>query len=117
MKQTKKELSKQLYLQVHALPRPKQIETFMRELNMTENSARTHLSNAAKELNTSLGKNFQSRNTSKPTLKKERAKAIVIDNIAKMTRKDLAEKLQAELGMSHNSAQTHISKIAKENGL
>eukprot|EP00166_Cyanidium_caldarium_P005821 ctg_7357.g685 len=46
----------------------------MKELRTTENSARTHISNASKELNASLGKQYNTRNTAKPTLKKEQAK-------------------------------------------
>lgn len=117
MKATKKDLAKDLYQKNHSLPRKQLIDMFMKNLQMTENSARTHISNASRDLNATLGKTFVSRNTLKPTLKKEQAKAIVQQNYASLTRKELAAKLEAELGMSTNSAQTHISKLVKELGL
>jgi len=118
MKITKKELVRELYKKNHSLPRKDLISLVMRELNTTENSARTHISNAAKELNPVLGKAFKSRNTNKPTLKKEQAKNIIVNHIKQLSRKELAEKLVNELELkSVNSAQTHISKICKELGL
>ena len=118
MKVTKKDLARALYQQNHNMPRKQLIELVMKELNTTENSARTHISNASKELNASLGKAYSTRNTVKPTLKKEQAKLIVQTNYASMTRKQLAEKLVADLDLkSINSAQTHISRIVKELGL
>lgn len=118
MKVTKKDLARDLYQKNHNLPRKQLIELMMKELNTTENSARTHISNASKELNASLGKAYSTRNTVKPTLKKEQAKLIVQTNYASMTRKQLAEKLVDDLSLkSINSAQTHISRIVKELGL
>lgn len=118
MKMTKKELARELYKNYHTLDRKDLISLVMKELNTTENSARTHISNAAKELNPILGKTFKYRNTKKPTLKKEQAKNIILSNYAQMSRKELAEKLVKELALkSVNSAQTHISQIAKELGL
>lgn len=118
MKSTKKDLARELYIKNHNLPRKDLIELVMKQLKTSENSARTHISNVSKELNVSLGKQFLTRNTSKPSLKKEQAKSIVISNFAKMTRKELADKLVNELELkSLNSAQTHISRIIKENGL
>ncbi len=117
MKVTKKDLAKDLYQKNHALPRKQLIDMFMKNLHMSENSARTHISNASKDLNGVLGKTFISRNTIKPSLKKEQAKIIVQKNFASLTRKELASKLENELGMSMNSAQTHISKLVKELGL
>lgn len=118
MKVTKKDLARDLYQKNHNLPRKQLIELMMKELNTTENSARTHISNASKELNASLGKAYSTRNTVKPTLKKEQAKLIVQTNYASMTRKQLAEKLVDDLSFkSINSAQTHISRIVKELGL
>lgn len=118
MKVTKKDLARALYQQNHNMPRKQLIELVMKELNTTENSARTHISNASKELNASLGKAYSTRNTVKPTLKKEQAKLIVQTNYASMTRKQLAEKLVTDLDLkSINSAQTHISRIVKELGL
>lgn len=118
MKVTKKDLARDLYQKNHNLPRKQLIELMMKELNTTENSVRTHISNASKELNASLGKAYSTRNTVKPTLKKEQAKLIVQTNYASMTRKQLAEKLVDDLSLkSINSAQTHISRIVKELGL
>lgn len=114
----KKDRAIELYRQNHTLPRKDLIDLFMRELKTTENSARTHINNASRELNTQLGKVYHKRNTQKPTLKKEQAKQIVISNYASMTRKELADKLVKDLELkSHNSAQTHISRIIKEAGL
>lgn len=118
IKMTKKELAKDIYRKNHNLPRKDLIDLVMKELNTTENSARTHISNASKELNASLGKTFASRKTLNPNLKKVRAKDIVISNYTKMTRKELAEKLMNDLNLKTlNSAHTHISHIVKENGL
>lgn len=118
MKLTKKDLARELYTKNHSLPRKELIELVMKQLNTSENSARTHISNVSKELNPTLGKKFQTRNTTKPSLKKEQAKLIVLNNYANMTRKELANKLVSDLNLkSLNSAQTHISRIVKENGL
>ena len=118
MKLNKKDQVRAIYAQNHTLPRMELIELVMKELKTSENSARTHISNASKELNQSLGKQFVTRNTSKPTLKKEKAKVIILNNYATLTRKELADKLVKELELkSHNSAQTHISRIAKELGV
>lgn len=116
MKLNKKDLALALYSKNHALPRNELIELVMSELQTSENSARTHISNAAKELNASLGKQYKTRQSAKPSLKKEKAKDLVINNYTTMTRKELATKLVNELGVkSPNSAQTHISRIIKEN--
>ncbi len=118
IKITKKERAKELYKQNHSMPRKQLIDLVMKELNTSENSARTHISNASKELNPTLGKTFASRNTLKPSLKKVRAKDIVLQNYAALTRKELAEKLMADLNLKTlNSAHTHISHIIKEHGL
>ncbi len=118
MKLNKKDQAYSLYAQNHQLPRKELIELVMKELKTSENSARTHISNAAKALNQTLGKQFVTRKTSKPTLKKEQAKVIILNNYKSLTRKQLADKLVKELELkSHNSAQTHISRIFKENGL
>ena len=117
MKVTKKDQAKDLYMKNHSLPRKQLIETFMKELRMSENSARTHISNVSREMNVALGKAYIQRNTIKPTLKREQAKTLVISNYATKSRKELASLLEAELGMSTNSAQTHISKLVKELGL
>lgn len=118
MKVTKKEKVLELYKNNHHLPRKDLINLVMNELNTTENSARTHISNASKVLNGSLGIAYHTRNTSKPSLKKEQAKLIVLNNYATMARKDLAEKLVKDLSLkSINSAQTHISRLYKELGL
>lgn len=118
MKVNKKDLVRELYKNNHSLPRKDLIELVMKELRTTENSARTHISNASKELNPLLGKSYNTRNTAKPTLKKEQAKVIVLNNYKQMTRKELAEKLVKDLELkSLNSAQTHISRLVKELGL
>lgn len=118
MKVSKKDLVRELYKNNHSLPRKELITLVMKELRTTENSARTHISNASKELNPTLGKPFSTRNTVKPTLKKEKAKLLVLNNFASMTRKELAEKLVNDLELkSINSAQTHISRLVKELGL
>ena len=118
MKLTKKDQALQIYKNHHGLPRKDLIEVMAKTLNTTENSARTHISNAAKALNSSLGKAYNARNTSKPTLKKEQAKVIVLDNHMSMSRKELADKLVDDLQLkSLNSAQTHISRIFKENAI
>ncbi len=118
MKVTKKELVRELYKKNHTLPRKDLIDLVMKELRTTENSARTHISNASKELNASLGKAYNTRNTVKPSLKKEQAKVIVLNNYTQLTRKELAEKLVKDLELkSLNSAQTHISRLVKELGI
>ncbi|QDJ96527.1 hypothetical protein Xoosp13_341 [Xanthomonas phage Xoo-sp13] len=116
MKTNKKDLALALYAKNHDLPRPQLIELVMAELNTTENCARTHISNAAKSLSASLGKEYKTRQTNKSNLKKEKARELVLHNYVNMSRKDLAEKLVKDLGVkSPNSAQTHISRIIKEN--
>ena len=118
MKLNKKQHAVALYQANHSLPRKELIELVMKELNTTENSARTHISNASKELNATLGKSYATRNTLKASLKKERARGIIMANHASMTRKDLADKLVKEAGLKTlSSAQTHISRILKENGI
>ena len=87
MKMTKKARAKELYQKNHTLPRKDLIDLVMKELNTTENSARTHISNASKELNPTLGKPFASRKTFNPNLKKVRAQDIVLTNYTNMTRK------------------------------
>ncbi len=114
----KKTLALDLYKKNHSLPRKELIALFIKELNTTENSARTHINNASKTLHASLGLTYRTRNTSKPTLKKEQAKAIIVNHYANMTRMELAKKIQSELGLkSVESAQTHISRSIKELGL
>lgn len=118
MKMNKKDRALELYRVNHTMPRKELIDLFMKELPTTENSARTHINNASKVLNTQLGKAYHSRNTAKPTLKKERAKQIILSNYMNMTRSDLANKILSELGLkSLSSAQTHISRIMKEAGV
>lgn len=117
-KVTKKELAKNLYLQNHHLERKELISLVMKELNTTENSARTHISNAAKVLNPTLGKQFMTRKSLNPSLKKVQAERIVLANYKNMTRKELANKLITELNVKTlNSANTHISSIIKEHNL
>lgn len=114
----KKTLALDLYKKNYSLPRKELIQLFVKELNTTENSARTHINNSAKELNSQLGLAYKSRDTAKPSLKKERAKSIIINNFANMSRADLAQKLMNELQLkSLMSAHTHISRISKDAGL
>ncbi len=118
MKKTKRELANEIYVKNHALPRNEIVSLVMRTLRITENSARTHVSNSAKELNASLGKAYLTRNTNKPTLKREKARQIIIDNCKTMSRKDIMKKLVEEAGIkSESSASIHISKILKEENL
>lgn len=115
MKKTKAELAKEIYLQNHTKSRNEIVSMVMRALNTTENSARTHVSNSAKELNVSLGKTYATRNTKKDSLKREKARQIVLDNYKTMTRKDIVKKLVDEAGIkTESSASIHISKIIKE---
>lgn len=115
MKKTKAELAKEIYSQNHNKPRNEIVSMVMRALNTTENSARTHVSNSAKALNGSLGKVYSTRNTKKDTLKREKARQIILDNYKTMTRKDIVKKLVDEAGIkTESSASIHISKIIKE---
>lgn len=105
---SKKDKARELYVKYHALSRQQIIQKFIEELELQEPSARTYVSECAKELNAQLGKDYKTRNVKKATLKRERAFAIYEAN-SNLPRKEIIEKLCTELGISHNSAATHCS--------
>jgi len=109
---SKKDRAKELYTKNHELPRDQLIQMFIDELDMPENSARTYVSVCAKELNGTLGKDFKTRKVNRTNLKRDRAFQIYSDNIS-LPRKEIIEKMCADLGMTVNSAATHCSLAAK----
>lgn len=109
---TKKEIAKQLYKNFHNLDRKALIHKFVEELHITENSARTHISWCAKELNTALNKPFLTRRIDPSKLKKEKAYSIFKNN-PNLSRKEIIKLLQSNLKMSENSAATHCSLSSK----
>ena len=109
---TKKEIAKELYRLFHHLNRKDLINKFVEELHVTENSARTHLSWCAKELNDSLNKPFITRKIDLGKLKREKAYTLFKANPA-MERKAIIQLFQNKLNMSENSAATHCSLSAK----
>lgn len=117
--QTKKELAKKLYLSVHMLARKEQIDKFVEELLISENSARTHISWCARELNNGLNKPYTTRKRDLTRLKREKAYTIFAGH-PNLPRKEIIKLLETDLEMSQNSAATHCSISAKrfinENG-
>lgn len=111
-KNLKKQKAKELYMQYHALDRRELIVKFQSELGMSENSARTHISLCAKELNNTLNKPYITRNINKSGLKRQKAMEI-FENNSNFTRSEMIEKFMTELNMSRNSAATHCSMCAK----
>lgn len=117
---TKKEIARILYQKFHTLDRKSLIHKFVEELHITENSARTHISWCAKEMNNNLNKPYLSRKIDQSKLKKEKAYTIFSSN-QNLSRKDIIRLLQNTLNMSENSAATHCSLSSKrfvnENGV
>jgi hypothetical protein len=111
-KTLKKEKAKELYLKYHTLERRELINKFQAELGMSENSARTHISLCAKELNNTLSKPYITRNINQSGLKRQKAMEIFRSNPS-FNRKQMIETFMKELNMSRNSAATHCSMCAK----
>lgn len=109
---TKKEIAKELYRLFHHLERSDLINKFVEELHITENSARTHISWCAKELNAALNKPYITRKIDGNKLKREKAYALFKSN-PNMERKAIIQLFQNKLHMSENSAATHCSLSAK----
>lgn len=107
-----KEIAKDLYKMYHTLDRKSLIHKFVEELHITENSARTHLSWCAKELNQSLNKPYITRKIDSSKLKKEKSYNLFKNNPA-LNRKDMIKLFQNNLRMSENSAATHCSLSSK----
>lgn len=115
---TKKAKALELYRNNHNLPRKDLIQLVQNELNTTENSARTHISMAAKELNPTLGKDYVTRTTDKSMTKRVRAEMFVRDNFHSMPRKTLTEQLMKDLDIKTiQSARTHVSQAVRQLGL
>lgn len=100
--------AKKLYLQFPDLPRDLMIQKFMEELQIPENSARTYASVCARDLNSSMGKEYKTRKVNKNNTKYERAFQIY-KTYAHLPRRDIIEHLKTELNITHNSAATHCS--------
>lgn len=111
-KNSKKARAKELYVKHPDLSRDQIIQKFITELEMPESSARTYVSECAKELNEQLGKHFKPRNVDTANSKRAKAFKIYKDNVTS-DRKDIINILKVELSMSHNSAATHCSLAHK----
>lgn len=109
---TKKEIARELYRIYHHLNRKDLIDKFVEELHISENSARTHLSWCAKELNSLYNKPYVTRRIDPTKLKKERAYSLFKNHTA-MERKSMIQLFQTKLNISENSAATHCSLSAK----
>jgi uncharacterized protein YbcC (UPF0753/DUF2309 family) len=109
---TKKEIARELYKMYHTLERTDLIHKFCEELLITENSARTHLSWCAKELNASLNKPYITRKIDNTKLKKEKAYSLFKSHTG-IERKAMIQLFQSKLNISENSAATHCSLSAK----
>jgi hypothetical protein len=117
---SKKEIARQLYKDFHSLDRQLLIHKFVEELHISENSARTHISWCAKELNSTLNKPYITRKIDQNKLKKEKAYRIFKSN-PNLSRRDIIKLFESNLNMSENSAATHCSLSSKryvdENGV
>jgi hypothetical protein len=110
---TKKEKARELYKKYHNLPRKEIAYKFVEELLMPIESALTHVSLCAKELNSSLNKPFVTRKHNPDKLKKAKAYNIFSSN-PQLSRKQMITEFQSQLNMTENSAATHCSMCAKE---
>lgn len=108
----KKEQAKQLYMKYHSLDRVELIKKFEQELDVTSNCARTYISMAAKELNSSLNKPFKTRNQERDKLKYVKAMELFNSNPT-LTRSEMINLFVSKLGMTKLSAATHCSMCAK----
>lgn len=108
----KKEAAKELYKLFHNLSRKDLIDKFVEELHISENSARTHLSWCAKEMNSVFNKPYVTRKIDHNKLKREQAYALFKNN-PNLSRKAIINLFQNKLNMSENSAATHCSLSAK----
>lgn len=108
----KKEAARELYQLFHHLNRKDLIDKFVEELHVSENSARTHLSWCAKEMNSSLNKPYITRKIDPGKLKREKAYSLFKNN-PNLSRKAIINLFQNKLHMSENSAATHCSLSAK----
>lgn len=113
IQKTKKELVKEIYMKNHDQSRNAIVNKVVEELLMPIESARTHVSWVAKELNPILNKPFKTRKRDPLSLKKVKAYEI-FENNTTLSRKEMIAKFQTELGMSENSAATHCSMCVKE---
>lgn len=73
LKVTKKQQAKELYLKYHDLPRKDIAKKISEELEISIDSARTHISLSAKELNPKLNKPFLTRKRDPSKLKRAKA--------------------------------------------
>lgn len=109
--ETKKNIAKKLYMNYHTLDRRSLIHKFVEELHITENSARTHISWCAKELNPLLNKPIVTRKIDESKCKKGQAYNLFVNN--NISRNEMIKLFQKELDMTRNSAITHCSMCAK----
>lgn len=115
-KETKKEKALRLFEQNNTKSRKELVELFVRELNTTEGSARTHVSWCIKEF--AAKKNYthlkyNKRNIKRSELKREKAMKIFNDN-PQLDRNQMIQKFVDLLEMSTNSAATHCSMCSKQ---
>lgn len=110
---TKKEQVKEIYLKYHDLPRNEIANKVVEKLLITIESARTHVSWVAKELNPQLNKPFRTRKREKSGLKRTRAFEIFEKN-TNIPRKEMMNLFQEQLGMTESSAATHCSICVKK---
>lgn len=111
-KMTKKDRALLLFEQNNNKSRKELIDLFVRELDTTEGSARTHLSWCMKELKDKYQLKYETRKIDKSGLKREKAMTIFKQN-PQLSRDEMIEKFEKDLEMTRNSAATHCSMCSK----
>jgi hypothetical protein len=113
---TKKQLAVDLYKSIHTLPKDKIIRVFVKELNLpSENSARTYISGAKKELHRIgiITVDYKPRNIDYRKTKKGKAMMLFNSNLD-MNRSQIIDLFIQELEMTESSAATHCSMCCQE---
>lgn len=111
---TKKQIVKNMLLKYHNILNRKQLlDKIVEDLLISENSARTHLSWALKDVASQIDKKYVTRNRDKDKLKKEKAFNIFVQN-PNLSRKEMINLFESKLNMSNNSAATHCSMCVKQ---
>lgn len=118
MKITKRSLALEIYRDNHQLPRKDIVRLVMRTLKVTENSAKTHVTQSAKIIDPTIGKFTRTRRCLKPEVKREVARKLILERHKDVTRKEMVQILVRETTIkSEASASIHISKIMGEEGI
>lgn len=110
---TKKDLTKDLYLQNYNLPKKEIWNLVVEKLNVDIATARTYVWNAAKEINPTLNLPLTTRKIDQSKLKRGKAYELFVSNPS-LNRKQMISLIENTLNITNNSAATHCSMSAKK---